>query len=362
MKLVNHSELTAGRWNTFVGQWPNFELMQSYEWGVFKEALGWKTIRLGVEQNNQLVAGVQMLIKPQAFNVASIAYVPRGPLLAWNNEAAAQLLFSAMHRIAKQHRAIVLKIEPAARYSPAMHQQLERYGFQYSTFTNQPQCSMLINLTPDEETLLANMNKTTRYNIRYSARKGVTVREATGADLQDFYQILQQTGRRAEFPVRPQTYYHQEWHIFAPLNRLKLFLAMYEGKLLAGRMVAMFEGNAATLHSASAGSAKKLKPNELLMWECIRWAKAQGCTTYDVWGIPNEVGEHHYKNKPLPANQKHGLWGVYNFKRGFGGDLVYYVGTFDYIYSKPWYWCMNLVTSRLGSLDSLAQLGDKLNP
>ena len=363
MELITISDTMVERWNNFVGQWPDFTLMQSYEWGTFKEALGWKVVRLAVEQNGELVAGAQMLIKPLPLGLTSIAYIPRGPLLNWEDEPVAHALLSALHTLARQHRAVSLKIEPAVRYSPEMQQRLEAYGFQNTPFTNQPQCSMLIDLTPDDDTILAKMNKTTRYNIHYSARKGVVVHEATTeAGFDGFYHLIEATAKRVGFPVRSREYYRVEWNTFQSLGRLKLFLAYYEGELLAARMPAVFNDKAATFHSASSNIHMNLKPNELLMWESIKWAKAQGCTVYNVWGIPNEIGEHQYKNSPLPREQKGGLWGVYNFKRGFGGEVVYYVGAYDYVYSKPWHRLINTAMARLGSLDKLARLGDWLNP
>lgn len=361
MELTVNANPPSDRWNEFVARWPDFELMQSYEWGAYKETLGWQVTRLVVEQNGQWVAGVQMLIKPLPLSLTSLVYVPRGPLLFWNDEAVTKTLLEAMHTVARRHRAISLKIEPPLRFTPDMQQPLQACGFQRSQFTNQPQCSMLIDLTPDLDTILANMHKTTRYNIRYSAKQGVVVREATETDFDAFYHLMEITSRRAGFPARSKTYYLQEWDTFAPLGRLKLFVATYQDEVLAVRMPAAMGSKAATFHSASSDAHRNLKPNELLMWESLKWAKSQGCTVYDVWGIPNEVGEHLCEGKPLPEKQEGGLWGVYNFKRGFGGQVVYYVGAYDYVYSKPLHWGMNLVTTRLGSFDKLAQVGDWLN-
>lgn len=360
MRVVKVSEATADRWNDFVAQWPHFELMQSSKWGTFKEALGWKAIRVGVEQDGQLVAGAQMLIKPLLSRLASVAYIPRGPLLNWEDEAVAWTLLSALHASAQKHRAILLRIEPAITYSSAMKQRLGSYGFLPSRITNQPQCSMMIDLTPGTDAILANMRKVTRYNIRYSARRGIEVREANADDLDTFYRLLQFTAERAGFPIRSHEYYRQEWNALAPAGYLKLFLAVYEGRVLAARMPVVFGNKAATFHSCSSNANRRLKPNELLMWESLKWAKSQGCTKYDVWGIPNEIGDHLYMGKPLPKEQKGGLWGVYEFKRGFGGEVVYFVGAYDYVYCPLVYRAMKAVTSRLFSLEKLAELGDLL--
>jgi peptidoglycan pentaglycine glycine transferase (the first glycine) len=59
-------------------------------------------------------------------------------------------------------------------------------------------------------------------------------------------------------------------------------------------------------------------PNHLLQWEAIRLAKRKGCRTYDLWGAPDEF------------NESDGLWGVYRFKEGFGGDVVCTLGAWDF--------------------------------
>lgn len=359
------TEITASRrkeWNAFVSQQPFFMLMQTWEWGEFKENTGWKAVRLAVEENNKIVAGAQILIKSAPLGLASAAYIPRGPIVNWNDKAVTNALLSAMNNTARRHRCISLKIEPAIPYTAELAQLLAGLGFKESDFNNQPQCSMLVDLAPDEDTILANMNKTTRYNIRYSERNGIEVRQADTGDFNHFYNLLTFTAARAGFPVRAKAYYEQEWHSFIKDDHIQLFIASYEGEVLAVRMPAAFGNIAATLHSGSYNNVhKKLKPNELLMWHSIQWAKAKGCSRYDVWGIPNAIGEEQYKGKPLPEDQQGGLWGVYQFKRGFGGELIYYIGTYDYVYSKPLNWLMNIAMDRLGSLDKLAQIGDKFS-
>lgn len=359
--IILTDEAERKRWNAFVAQWHSFEIMQCYEWGIFKKVLGWKVVRLAVERDGAWVAGAQMLIKPLPLGLASIAYIPRGPLLHWEDIAAAQTLLPALHAAARKHRAISLKIEPAIPFSLEAHRQLQAYGFRRSPFNNQPQCTMLIDLTPDEDTILANMHKTTRYNIRHSARQGVVVREATVADLDTFFRLIKFTATQAGFPARSYDYYRQEWDTLAPQGYLKLFLAICGDEVLAARMPAVFGRQAATLHSGSFDVHRNLKPNELLMWASLQWAKAQGCTTYDVWGIPDEIGANLCQGQPLPENQTGGLWGVYQFKRGFGGSVAYSVGAYDFVYSPLLYELMNTAMAQLGSLEKLAQWGDRLD-
>ena len=140
-------------------------------------------------------------------------------------------------------------------------------------------------------------------------------------------------------------------------------MAQYKEKLLATRMAFSFGNYAATFHSASSRHYKNLRPNYLLTWKAIEWAKAQGCHTYDLWGIPDEVGKAAYqgKNFPIP-DRTDALWGVYQFKRAFSNKVVFYLGSHDYVYSPLLY---ALITNRFFSSHRLDRIGvwiDSMRP
>ncbi len=359
MDVITVPPKESRRWDEFVARWPEFLLMQGHAWGEFKRARGWEVVRLAVERDGRWVGGAQLLIKPLLAGRWSLAYVPRGPLVAWDDPVAVHALLNAVHAAARRRRAIFLKMEPPVRYSPEAHRRLLTYGFRPSKFHNQPRSTLVISLTDDESAILSRMHRKTRRNIRLGLRD-VVVEEGQAADLDAFYRLLQETARRARFSIRSPDYYRQEWNALAPAGLVKLFLARYRGKVVAARLPALFGRWAATLHSGSSVAHRKLKLNEPLMWAGIRWAKSQGCLAYDLWGIPDAVGAHVHAGRPLPAVQTGGLWGVYRFKRGFGGEVVYYVGAYDFVYAPTLYRLVNLVWGRLGSLDRAARLGDWL--
>ncbi len=313
-------------WDEFVARAPHFALMQGYGWGEFKERLGWQAIRLAAKQEGQIIAAAQMLIKSAPLGLFSIAYIPRGPLVDWNDTATTSALLDAIHREARRRRAILLKIEPALLQSPQAQATLADYGFHPSPYTNQPRATIILDLSPDLDSILMKMNKKARYNIRRAARKGVTVRIGDRQDLPTLIRMMQITGQRAGFPPRAPEYYEQQWKTLAPLGQVQLLVADYRDRALAIAMIAMLGGHAAGLHLASSNEHRDLKANHALVWEAIRQAKTHGCRTFDLWGIPEEVGQTVYEGNPLPLTSRtDGLWGVYRFKRGFCRNIVYYV-------------------------------------
>ena len=338
MNLHLVTEIGEQDWNSFVTASPRGHILQSSQWGRLKEQFGWQVTRVAIQNRNQWLAGAQVLFRPTPLGLRTIAYVPKGPITDWADEEATHALLDALHRLCRQNRAIFLKIEPDVPENSALAQRLIDLGFHPSPQTIQPRCTILLDLTPDLEDILARMKPKTRYNIRLAARRGVTVREGTVEDLPEFYRLMQITSQRDRFGIHSRSYYETAHRLFVPPKLARLFLATYEGKVLAGIMVFALGQRAWYMYGASSNEHRNLMPNYLLQWEAIRWAKGRGCLTYDLWGIPDE--EEEILESEF-TKRSDGLWGVYRFKRGFGGQVVHYLGAYDYVYSPPLYWLYN---------------------
>ncbi len=338
------NDVSESDWNSFVAESPAGHILQSSQWGQLKKRFGWQVARLAIEieDEGQWQAGAQVLFRP--LGPWTVAYAPKGPITDWANEELTQALLEALHRLCRQRRAILLKIEPDLAEDAALARRLTDLGFRASPQTIQPPCTILVDLTPDPDEILARMKSKTRYNIRLAGRKGVTVREGTAEDLAGFYRLMRTTAERNDFGIHSRSYYETAHHLFVPQGLARLFLATFEGQVLAGIMAFAFDQRAWYMYGASSDEHRDLMPNYLLQWEAIQWAKERGCRTYDLWGIPDEDEETLEEEF---TKRSDGLWGVYRFKRGFGGQVVHYLGAYDYVYSPALYWLYNkLVTWR----------------
>jgi lipid II:glycine glycyltransferase (peptidoglycan interpeptide bridge formation enzyme) len=175
------------------------------------------------------------------------------------------------------------------------------------------------------------MKQKTRYNIRLSGRKEIVVRRGTSADLPIFNALMRTTGQRDRFSVHDPQYYKTVFELFAPDDHLALFIAEFEKRPLAAIIVSAFGNKAIYLYGASSSEERQRMPTYALQWAAIQWAKAQGCTSYDLWGIPDAP------EAELEANftSRHdGLWGVYRAKRGYGGRIQRTVGAADRVYNN----------------------------
>ena len=62
------------------------------------------------------------------------------------------------------------------------------------------------------------------------------------------------------------------------------------------------------------------------MWEMIRWGKTQNCQQFDMWG---SLGPNPDETNPW--------FGFHRFKKGYGGQLQEFIGTYDFVLDFPIY-------------------------
>ena len=314
-------------WNQFLSRHPDAHLLQTGEWGELKSAFGWKPVRLVSGED-----GVQILFRrlPLGFTVG---YIPKFPVYS-GEFTFSQELWREVDSVCKQNRAILLKLEPDLWQDTKANQlPITDYRLRISPHNIQPPRTILIDITGSEDEILARMKQKTRYNIRLAEKKGVAVR--AWSDLGSFHQMLLITGGRDGFGVHSLGYYQRAYDLLHPKQMGELLVAEYDGKPLAALFVARYGKRAYYLYGASTDEERNRMPAYLLQWEAMKWAKARGCEEYDLWGVPDE------EQPTLEANfetRHDGLWGVYRFKRGFGGELKRAVQAMDRVYNPLLYW------------------------
>jgi lipid II:glycine glycyltransferase (peptidoglycan interpeptide bridge formation enzyme) len=365
------------QWDAFVAEAPHGHVLQSWGWGELKAAFGWRPLRVACWQPDQqrLLAGVQILCRPIPFSGLSIAYAPKGPVLDWSNTSLCEQFFQALHPLLRAQRVALLRIDPdlpesisvpaedsgeEAASSTASEAEAAAFGDLYSVAEGsrvvwqlralgfravgdsiQPRRTIAIDLRPDERAIAARQKPKWRYNTGLAARKGVIVRPAsTISDLERWYELMQTTSQRDRFAIHTFAYYRRAWELLGAANQARLLLAEHDGKLLAGIFVTLMGREGIYLYGASGNEGRNLMPNHLLQWEAMRWARAQGATLYDLWGIADSADP----NDPMA--------GVSRFKRGWGGKEIRYIGSFDYIYAPLTYRTMTLGLNLLRRLDA----------
>jgi lipid II:glycine glycyltransferase (peptidoglycan interpeptide bridge formation enzyme) len=323
----NLSPITSKQWNAFVFNHPRGHFLQLSQWGEQKAAHDWSYEPIVLTKNDEIIAGAQLLFRPLPMKLGTMAYLPYGAYVSDNSQWDA--LWDAIHVCTKKHNAAFLKWEPGFFFDGNP----EQWGFRESLQRIQPPRTIMLDITDDDDTIQKRMNQGTRRNIRKAYKNDIRYHEATPDDLAKFTQLMTITGKRNEFGVHEPAYYDLMFKLFVP-DHAALILAEHEGDLLAANLVVSVGDTAVYLEGASSNEKRKLMAAYGVQWEAIKWAQKRGCKWYDMWGVPDE------SNETLEAQFKErndGLWGVYRFKRGWGGEIMRSAGAWDFVYNKVVY-------------------------
>ncbi|OGO14533.1 MAG: hypothetical protein A2Y53_00940 [Chloroflexi bacterium RBG_16_47_49] len=357
----NPPQLNPVQWNANIATLPGAHILQTWEWGKVKSQFGWQPhYLLWVEEHGQielitnkniddhkkkhLVAAALALQRKITIGGFShrmgVIYIPKGPLLDWNDALLRQRVLDDLGQFTQKHSAIFIKIDPdveigtgvpglnGSTESPlgaSVANTLTARGWQFSEDQVQFRNTVLIDLHPSEEDLLANMKQKTRYNVNLAMRKGVNVHIGQATDLGMLFRMYAETSLRDGFVIRNESYYREVWNTFMcsqgpeSLDHpvAEVLIAEVDGDPVAGAIIFRFAGKAWYLYGMSTLAHRDKMPNYLLQWEAIKRAKSTNCSIYDLWGAPDEFVE----TDPL--------WGVYRFKEGLGGTIHRYLGAWD---------------------------------
>jgi lipid II:glycine glycyltransferase (peptidoglycan interpeptide bridge formation enzyme) len=369
-------------WNSLISKLPNPHFLQTYEWGQVKAKYGWQPlyaiwtvdgkVQIFKETDNwslntdRCLAAALILkrIIPMGGMSArlSILYAPKGPLLDWTNESLRNRVLNDLQTFAKRQGAIFLKMDPDImlgtgvpggagdvidQQGQVLTSELVRRGWRYSSDQIQFRNTVLIDLSPSDEELLAHMKQKTRYNVRLAEKKGVVLRVGKLEDLAMLYKMYAETSVRDGFVIRDEGYYQTVWKLFMAGDESSIvnsllsipfaepLIAEVDHEPVAAIFVFYFAGRAYYVYGMSRDIHREKMPTYLLQWEAMRRAKARGCSIYDLWGAPEVF------------DQSDSMWGVYRFKEGLGGKVVRTLGAWDFAPNPFWYKLYSEVIPRL---------------
>lgn len=336
MQITINTSPTRESWDSFVLAHPSGNLLQSWAWGEFQSALGNTIWRLQVESDGQTIA--QMLITKLSLGFGkSLLYAPRDLLFnkltpAHQQYEASKVLVEKVRNIANEESTILFRVEPPIFAGDATALAIYKsFGFVPSKKNIQPKRNAVLDITRNEENILASMKPKTRYNIKVAAKHGIKVVVSKNiADIGIFNRLNHETSSRNNFKSYSDSYYQKQLDVLGKNNTMSLLIA-YDGTIpLAAILVSFFGKSAIYLHGASSRRGSEKMASYALQWEAIKLSKSKGCSEYDFGGV---VDEHH------PS-----WFGITRFKEGFGTKFIEYIGALELPLNPLWFKIYRFIT------------------
>jgi lipid II:glycine glycyltransferase (peptidoglycan interpeptide bridge formation enzyme) len=344
MTITVHASGTD--WDELVGRLGG-QPFQAWAWGELKSHFGWQPYRLSAADGR---GAAQLLVRP--YRGLAVAYVPRGPIAAAGGSVDAGLLEEIV-RVARSRRAAFVRFEPdLAQDDPkatALDAAMRAAGFDSAERTIQPRSTIVLDLGPPLQQLLAGLSKGHRADLKRAERDGVTVRVATDrAETHTLHDLLRATSARKAFGYHSAAYYRVLLDVFG--DAAQLLIAERDGVAIGASIVLAWAGHGVYLAAGSNEAGLEHRAAHVLQWHAITWAKERGARTWDQFGIADARGRVELgaltgldRNSPEMARleaaaRRDPLDGVYRFKKGWGGRVVRFMPAYDRVFFRPAYW------------------------
>ena len=319
-------------WQALLERTASGDFLHDWAWAAVAAYDGQPQRRFVAEEEGGIVALVAAQERRLPLGRA-FWYVPHGPVLDFTHALAAERLRAVtigLREVGRGARVVAVKLEPRIQAGPRAAAFFARLRFDPRPV--QVGQTRLVNLT-DDDRLLAYFDKDTRYAVRRSQREGVEVTVCTdGSDqtpIDALHALVLDTQRRAGFPRPPLERYRIAWAALGGAGRASILEARRGDELLASGMLVVEGDRSFYLFAGSRreepGEAKHYA-SYLLQWEMMRRARELGSRLHDLWGIA-----------PEGTGPEHAWHGVGLFKKGFGGRVATWAGTWDVVVDPTLY-------------------------
>ena len=180
--------------------------------------------------------------------------------------------------------------------------------------------TFLLDFNKDTESLWKEVDSRQKTVIRKGEKNSVSVEILQKNDalkyLDDFQQLRQTTQSRAVAKNASSSMLLKSNNFFADIFKnlnSTLFVAKHEGKVAA---VALMLQSGTTIYYYSGGSDiemnKQTGASTFLIWKAIEYAKTLNLRYFDMGGVP------------VMPEKNHPAYGVFSFKKSFGGEYKEY--------------------------------------
>ena len=360
MPALSVRSITAAEHLAYVTTRPAVSFLQLPSWAAVKAEWGHES--LGWFDGTTLVGAGLVLLRQVPRLKRYLAYLPEGPDLDWLGERTPYPLGDWLTPMAvhlKSRGAFAVKMGPAlpvrrwdagtlkavvadasalrlrevpadwtSEQALAVGPQLTDLGWSQTADTGagfgdvQPRYVFQVPLAERSlDDIFAGFNQQWRRNIRKAEKAGVVVEQGSYDDLPAFHEVYVETAARDGFTPRGLPYFQRMWNAMTGEDpqRLKLYLAKHEGRVLAATTMVTVGDHAWYSYGASTTEGRDVRPSNAVQWAMIQDAHASGCSVYDLRGISDTL------------DPEDPLYGLIGFKLGTGGRAQEYVGEWDLI-------------------------------
>lgn len=378
--------LDENQYNNFLDNHTQKNFLNNPNIGKIRKLEGWNYEFVGVKNLDDKVMGATMLLSRKEFLNKKEFYAMRGFLLDYNDFKLLSFFTDNIKKYVKKNNGFILRIDPyiikqerdingdiveGGKNNISAIDNLLKLGFKEHS---PEQSKWMFKLYTENKTiddLMKNMKANTRNCINRTFKSGIIIRELDYDDLPLFYKITDDTSKRKGFENKTLEYYQDMYKFFKPNNQVKFLVAELNTKsykenldnqliteenilkeiknnnsgkykeqlikinsikknikeasllikkgdiiILSAAMFIMYGNEVTYLASGNYQEYFNFFAQYRIQYEMIKYATENNFKVYNFYGISGNF------------DTKDDRFGVYEFKKGFGGFVVELIGEY----------------------------------
>lgn len=273
-------------WQDYVNSHPDATIYHTLEWrDILYNEYGFEPLYLIAKEEERVVGILPLfLIKNlRGRRLVSLPFSIYGGPVGDSKEVVSALLKKCVEMV-KEGRAASLEIKPCK------HLDVEVPGLSFDDWG----IGMAVDLTPGMDVLWKRL--TDRNDVSRAVREGLKFKPSEGEGIDKFYRLQLATRKRLGLPAPSLRYYNS---FFKEMGGcVKLAMIEREGIPVAGGIFFVYKDKILYALGASDHRYLHLRPNDLLIWEMMKWSASAGYKEFDLGPTPSgNDGLLHFKKK-----------------------------------------------------------------
>lgn len=322
--------MQRGEWDGLLQAATDATVFQSWSWGEYKRNHGWSPVRcLGRDKSGKVGAMAQILLKKLPLGIHA-GWSPGGPVLQFKGCSPRQIgkaLDALREALQERYGRLWLRFHSHIRNDPELAYVFSG-RFHRPFFKVNSEFSPFIDLTASVEAFEKGMTSKHRYYMRQALAHGIDWKHGVDEALQDDLAKLHEEMTREKGMESIRLGREEIRKTFAALGEQAMILNGYHaGEAVTSCLVLRFGNRGFYASAATGGKGRELCAAYAMIHELFRVLKDKGMAKLDFAGLDPKT----------PA-----AFGVNHFKRGFGGELVEYLGEWECASSEKLRWAINL--------------------
>jgi len=373
----------------------NSHFMQSYCWGEIQKEKGFKPYYVGLKYENKVVA-TALILEKKIFKNIGYMYIPRSFTCDYKNEELINKFIFYLKKFTKENNNIFLRLDPALNikeYSNIIEllkrNKMKHKGFNLNFENNQPRYTFRLDINKQINDIYKNFHPTTRKILNKENQYNLNIYKGNINDIDDFYITMEETAERENIKPAKKEYYKKFYEILNKNNMSDIYVIkvnienlkqtynelINENKkeierinsqknkniekskniisdinnkidklnkeldeinkikdkelVLSSIITCKYKDTVWTVHGGNHNELRWLNANYLLYYEIIKDANEEGYKIVDFFGTTGN------------PTQDNPIYGIHLFKQRFGGELIEFIGEFDYVNNHLLYFLYN---------------------